>query len=60
MSKIRKRFIFRGYVQGVGFRYRASNSANHLGLTGWVRTFFMGILFSFNALFTAGLLRKKE
>ena len=29
-------------------------------LTGWVRMFFMGILFSFNALFTAGLLRKKE
>ncbi len=42
MSKIRKRFIFRGYVQGVGFRYRASNSANHLGLTGWVRNEYDG------------------
>lgn len=26
-----------GWVQGVGFRYRAKHAAQHLGLTGWVR-----------------------
>ena len=35
--KIRKHFIFYGYVQGVGFRFRAVNAARSLGLTGWVR-----------------------
>lgn len=34
--KARKRYVFTGYVQGVGFRYRAYHSANLLGLTGWV------------------------
>ena len=35
--KIRKHFIFYGYVQGVGFRFRAVSAARSLGLTGWVR-----------------------
>jgi len=34
---IRKHFYFDGYVQGVGFRYRASWLAGQLQLTGWVR-----------------------
>jgi acylphosphatase len=33
----RKRIIFTGRVQGVGFRYRASYAADSLGLTGWVK-----------------------
>ena len=35
--KKRIRYTFTGYVQGVGFRYRAYHAANALGLTGWVR-----------------------
>ena len=34
---IRKHIVVSGRVQGVGFRYRASHAAMHLGLTGWVR-----------------------
>ena len=34
---IRKHLIFSGRVQGVGFRYRAMNIAQMLGLTGWVK-----------------------
>lgn len=37
MEKIRRHIIFFGYVQGVGFRYRASFAARHYGLSGWVR-----------------------
>ena len=37
MKKIRKHFIFKGYVQGVGFRYKACYSARNLGIAGWVR-----------------------
>ncbi|MGN0204544.1 MAG: acylphosphatase [Coprococcus sp.] len=33
----RKHIVFSGYVQGVGFRYRAYHAAQLLGLTGWVR-----------------------
>ena len=33
----RKRIIFYGYVQGVGFRYRARQAAQMLGCTGWVK-----------------------
>lgn len=36
-SIVRKRIIFEGHVQGVGFRYRAYHAAVSLGLTGWVR-----------------------
>ncbi len=31
------RFIVTGHVQGVGFRWAASNQARLLGLRGWVR-----------------------
>ena len=34
---MRRKYIFTGKVQGVGFRYRAYYAANHLGLGGWVR-----------------------
>ena len=34
---IRRRITFTGYVQGVGFRYRARHAANLYGCTGWVR-----------------------
>ena len=37
MAIKRKRIIFTGRVQGVGFRYRASYAADSLGLTGWVK-----------------------
>lgn len=33
----RRRYIVRGQVQGVGFRYRAKYAADTLGLTGWVQ-----------------------
>ena len=43
MSEIvRKRIVVSGRVQGVGFRYRASNAARHLDLTGWVRNDYEG------------------
>ncbi len=35
--KIRVRYAFTGRVQGVGFRFRACQTAQLLGLTGWVR-----------------------
>jgi len=34
---IRKRIIFYGSVQGVGFRWRAKSAAEHFSCTGWVR-----------------------
>ena len=34
---IRQRIVFYGWVQGVGFRWRAMQAANNLGVTGWVR-----------------------
>lgn len=34
---IRRHITFTGYVQGVGFRYRARHAANLYGCTGWVR-----------------------
>lgn len=37
MEKIRKRIIFHGRVQGVGFRWRAMQAADTYGCTGWVR-----------------------
>lgn len=37
---IRRHYRFTGRVQGVGFRYRAQYTAQHLGLTGWVRNNF--------------------
>ena len=41
-KKIRRRYIFRGDVQGVGFRYRAVHGAQMLGLTGWVCNMYDG------------------
>ena len=35
--KIRCHYVFKGEVQGVGFRYTAQYAANSLGLTGWVK-----------------------
>ncbi|MBR1823152.1 MAG: acylphosphatase [Ruminococcus sp.] len=37
MEKIRRHIIFYGYVQGVGFRWKARNSASRLGISGWVK-----------------------
>ncbi len=34
---IRRHIIFRGSVQGVGFRWRARHAAELYGCTGWVR-----------------------
>ncbi len=34
---LRRHMIFRGWVQGVGFRYRARHAAERYGCTGWVR-----------------------
>ena len=34
---IRKQIVFHGWVQGVGFRYRAIQAANKNGAAGWVR-----------------------
>ena len=33
---IRRKIIFYGSVQGVGFRWRARNAAEHYSCTGWV------------------------
>ena len=38
MEKIRRHIKFYGYVQGVGFRWKASNTARRLGISGWVKT----------------------
>lgn len=42
MEKVRKHFIFQGYVQGVGFRYRAYHAAVSRGISGWVRNCWDG------------------
>ena len=34
---IRRHITFYGWVQGVGFRYRARHAAELYGCTGWVR-----------------------
>ena len=34
---IRRHITFHGWVQGVGFRYRARHAASLYGCTGWVR-----------------------
>jgi len=34
---VRKHIVFYGAVQGVGFRWRAKNAAEHFSCTGWVR-----------------------
>lgn len=42
MAKVRKHIYFYGQVQGVGFRYRATNAARANGLTGWVDNLWDG------------------
>ena len=39
---IAKRYLVRGRVQGVGFRWFVQREAQMLGLTGWVRNNFDG------------------
>ena len=39
---IRKHIVFRGMVQGVGFRYNARYAANLYGCTGWARNEYDG------------------
>ncbi len=34
---IRRHIVFYGWVQGVGFRYRARHAAQMYGFTGWCR-----------------------
>ncbi len=34
---LRQHVGFKGWVQGVGFRYRARHAADRYGVTGWVR-----------------------
>ena len=36
-ERIRRRLVFSGAVQGVGFRYRARHAAQLWGCTGWCR-----------------------
>lgn len=42
MAKVRRKYVFRGRVQGVGFRYTVSGFGRDLGLTGWVRNEYDG------------------
>lgn len=37
MAEVRKRIVFHGRVQGVGFRYTAKYLAQSMGLTGWAK-----------------------
>ena len=37
MEKVRRHIIFYGYVQGVGFRWKARHTAERFGISGWVR-----------------------
>lgn len=39
---VRRRLVFHGRVQGVGFRYRAVDAARKIGLTGWVKNEYDG------------------
>ena len=41
-TPIRRRLVFTGAVQGVGFRYRARHAAALYGCTGWVRNEYDG------------------
>ncbi len=39
---VRKRIVFYGSVQGVGFRWRAKNAADRYRCTGWCRNEWNG------------------
>ena len=41
-EKLRKHITFYGWVQGVGFRYRARMAADHFGATGWAKNEYDG------------------
>lgn len=41
-KKIRRRFCFKGHVQGVGFRYKTYYLAQKYNVTGWVQNEFDG------------------
>lgn len=42
MSHVRKRVLYSGHVQGVGFRYNAFQFAKPRNVTGWVRNLANG------------------
>jgi len=37
MAKVQVHVIYRGHVQGVGFRFTAEHVASRLGVVGWVK-----------------------
>ena len=39
---VRRRYVFYGWVQGVGLRWRARQAAQLFGCTGWVRNEYDG------------------
>ena len=41
---VRKHIIFYGSVQGVGFRWRARNAAEHFSCTGWAKNEWDGFV----------------
>ena len=42
MTLSRRRIVFRGWVQGVGFRWRAKQAADACGAVGWVKNEYDG------------------
>jgi acylphosphatase len=36
-QRMARRYLVRGHVQGVGFRYFAEHAASQIGVRGWVR-----------------------
>ena len=42
MAIVRRRYVFTGSVQGVGFRYRAFYAARENGVSGWVKNEYDG------------------
>lgn len=42
MKIVRKHVIFKGRVQGVGFRYYCYGIASKMKLTGWIRNLYNG------------------
>ena len=42
MAEVRKRIVFHGRVQGVGFRFTGKHLAKSLGLTVWVQNEYDG------------------
>ena len=42
MDRVRKHIVFRGNVQGVGFRYRMYYATRSNGVSGWVENMYDG------------------